>query len=87
MGVKQAVIDRVIKRMDAINSEITQDNTNLGKGYCIGHSFFCPESKGDYGDEWYKCIITYEIAPLIREYWFDNNEKAESTIEQLMKLA
>jgi hypothetical protein len=84
-GVVGPIIDRVIKRMEEINTQITQDGTNLGKGYCIGHSFFCPETKSDYDEEWYKRVVTYEIAPLIREYWFDKTEKAASTIEQLMK--
>ena len=85
MGVKGPLIDRIVERIEYINHEISQDSTNLGKGYCIGHSFFCSEVKGEYDEEWYKRVITYEIAPLLREYWFDKREKAESTIEQLMK--
>lgn len=84
-GVAGSIIDRIIKRMEEINTQITQDGTNLGKGYCIGHSFFCPETEGDYDEEWYKRVVSYEIAPLIREYWFDKAEKAASTIERLMK--
>lgn len=84
-GVAGPIVDKVIKRMEELNIQITQDSTNLGKGYCIGHSFFCPEAKSEYGEEWYNRVVTYEIAPLIREYWFDKTEKATSTIERLMK--
>jgi len=86
-GVSGPIVDKVIKRMEELNIQITQDNNNLGRGYCIGHSFFCPEAKSEYGEEWYNRVVTYEIAPLIREYWFDKPEKATSTIERLIKPA
>ena len=64
--------DEVIKKMIKLNKEIEEDS-NLGKGFKIGHSYFCNLSKEE---DWYKNIIDYEINPLIEEYWFDDDKKA-----------
>ncbi len=84
-GVGKDLIDKIMKKMQDLNQEIAKDTSNLGKGYCIGHSFFCPEIEGEYGEDWYREVIQFEIAPLIREYWFDKPEKATSTIDLLLK--
>ncbi len=79
--VQTEIIDTIIKRMTALNDEICAETTNLGPGFMIGHSFFCPEdTEEDLGIDWYRSVIKFEIAPLIREYWFDDTEKAESQI-------
>ena len=57
--------------MIGLNKEIEEDS-NLGKGFKIGHSYFCNPSREE---DWYKNIIEYEINPLIEEYWFDDDEK------------
>lgn len=85
MGVGESLIGRIVEKMQYINHEIAEDTGNLGKGYCIGHSFFCPETMGEHGEDWYREIILFEIAPLIREYWFDKPEKAESTVARLLR--
>ncbi len=82
-GVKPELIQIIIERMNHVNLQIQQDH-NLGTGYQIGHSFFCPtETHRSYDETWYQQVITYEIEPLIREYWFDNNDKAEAIIKNL----
>ena len=63
--------DKIIKKMIGLNKEIEEDS-NLGKGFKIGHSYFCNPSREE---DWYKNIIEYEINPLIEEYWFDDDEK------------
>jgi 5-methylcytosine-specific restriction enzyme B len=85
MGVGKSLIDKIVDKMQYINHEIAEDTSNLGKGYCIGHSFFCPGTKGEFGEDWYREIIQFEIAPLIREYWFDKPEKAASTVDLLLR--
>jgi 5-methylcytosine-specific restriction protein B len=78
-------LDRVINRLVTVNQKIAEDHANLGKGYRIGHSFFCalPEDKPlDLG--LYRRIIRWEIEPLLREYWFDSPDKAEGLIKELM---
>ena len=37
-------------------------------------------------EEWYKHIIVNEIGPLLREYWFDDEQKAEENIKKLMRV-
>ena len=42
---------------------------SLGKGFCIGHSYFCNQTVCT--DEWLDIIVNYEILPMLSEYWFD----------------
>lgn len=85
-GVEEVLIEKIITRITKVNEQITQDH-NLGWGYCIGHSFFCPnETIDQHGNAWYQQVITYEIAPLIREYWFDDSDKADAIIKSLRAL-
>jgi len=86
LGVGQEVIGKIIERMTHLNKQISSDLKNLGEGFRIGHSFFCPDGqKQEYGDEWYELVIKHEIEPLIREYWFDDIDKAEASINNLLK--
>lgn len=79
-GVSEIFLNKIIRVFESLNRTIEKDR-NLGKGFAIGHSYFSqpqiPET------DWYKAIITYEIAPSLREYWFDNEEKAEDEIQKL----
>ena len=53
-------------------------NPALGKGFCIGHSYFCTEPiEGQLEEDWYDTILKYEIKPLLQEYWWDDDNKAE----------
>ncbi len=82
-GADGDLIDRIVKRMNALNQLIHDDSHNLGWGYRIGHSFFCPN--GTLPDEeWYEQVIEFEIAPLLREYWVDDESKAEAELEKLL---
>ena len=79
--VTETIIDRMLK----LNEEIRAEKTNLGAGFEVGHSFFCPQgTEGELGMDWYRSIIRVEIAPLLREYWFDDLDKAEGLIAQLL---
>jgi 5-methylcytosine-specific restriction protein B len=80
----EALIDLIVRRMTALNDQIAAD-AMLGENYQIGHSFFC--QRDDYKDAkrtWYEEIVETEIAPLLREYWFDNPERAREAREQLL---
>jgi 5-methylcytosine-specific restriction protein B len=44
--VAEELINRVIDRMENLNEAIASDSQNLGRGYRIGHSFFCPKDRG-----------------------------------------
>lgn len=84
-GAEEAMIATIVNRIGSLNETISKDIANLGPGFCIGHSFFCSPSKnGLYDNDWYSQIIKFEIAPLIREYWFDDPTKAQSLINELL---
>jgi 5-methylcytosine-specific restriction enzyme B len=83
--MNDALIHRIIKCMTALNEAIAAD-PQLGPSFRIGHSFFCPTGKDLSGkdNEWYEGVVQMEVAPLLREYWYDNRSKADSLIEQLL---
>ena len=84
--VESDLIDTIVSRMTALNDQICSEKTNLGPGFMIGHSFFCPqETEDELGIDWYRSVIASEIAPLVREYWFDSTEKAEDVISKLLQ--
>ncbi len=64
--------DSLIAIIEKLNMSIENDES-LGKGFRIGHSYFCTEKEID--DMWLNAVITYEIIPLLNEYWFDEPSK------------
>ena len=84
-GVPEKLVERIVSRFEDLNRTIESDKSNLGPGFCIGHSFFCsPPPDPSQCEDWYKGVIELEVAPLIREYWFDDSTKAESLISELV---
>jgi 5-methylcytosine-specific restriction enzyme B len=84
------LIDRIISRMSELNAAICANKRDLGPGFAIGHSFFCPPAQlaesGDAGEwpRWYDDVIRTEIAPLLEEYWFDDVNKAKQSVDKLL---
>lgn len=75
--VSPSMIEKIGEKIGDLNEEILSDTLNLGPGFVIGHSYFCSKPLDDEDEsEWYKRIIQTEIAPLLREYWFDDPSKA-----------
>ena len=64
----------LIERIKELNKEIAQDKS-LGKGFCIGHSYFC--NADDCTEEWMKDVVDFDILPMLSEYWFDENSKLQ----------
>jgi hypothetical protein len=86
VGIEEPTIDALISRIGNLNSEISADTANLGPGFAIGHSYFCGgPSDGEDSFGWYTRVIRTEIAPLLREYWFDAPTKAKSWEDQLLR--
>lgn len=84
-GVEPEVIEIIVERMGELNSVIRASTVNLGAGFEIGHSFFCPQgTEEELGFDWYASIIRSEIAPLLQEYWFDDPDKAEASTTALL---
>lgn len=82
LGVDEGLITPIVDKISALNTEIEKD-TNLGKGFRIGHSYFCAVPKNSGDEEWYNTIVRNEISPLLEEYWFDEEDKAKSQISRL----
>jgi len=80
-GASEDLVNRIKTKLGSINLEIAKD-VNLGKGFRIGHSYFCNYVNSD---KWYEEVIEYEIKPLVKEYWFDEEEKAKNFIEELLR--
>jgi 5-methylcytosine-specific restriction endonuclease McrBC GTP-binding regulatory subunit McrB len=82
-GVGDDLVNKIISRLDDLNQTISGDN-NLGRWFAIGHSYFC--SKPRVTDSiWYEQVIYNEIKPLLREYWFDDVDKAEDYVKNLLR--
>ena len=67
-GLKNEILDELIDKVKELNKVITLDKS-LGKGFCIGHSYFCGHDVCT--EEWLRSIVDYDILPMLREYWFD----------------
>lgn len=83
-GVGTAMVDRVVQRMIALNDAIAAER-DLGPGFRIGHSFFCPPDGETLDEARYRSIVRTEIEPLLKEYWFDNQEKATQHVDDLLR--
>ena len=76
---------KLIERMTTLNQMIESDHKNFGRGFTIGHSFFClTDSNGTADEDWYRSVINEEIDPLLHEYWFDKPETAKKWIQELL---
>lgn len=83
-GVPDVLADRIVQRMEELNQEIGSDRVNLGPGFRIGHSFFCPAETPVDPESWYERVVRTEIFPLLEEYWFDDPVKADQWRERLL---
>ena len=91
--------EKIRKLVDAITlvnkTEILKDET-LGKGFRIGHSYFCFSKKElkkyrddiegpevEALDDRLKKIVEYELIPLVEEYWIDDEETVKRVSEKI----
>ena len=58
------------------------DDASLGNGFCIGHSYFC-NLNSKITDQELVEIVNYDIIPMLREYWFDNDNKYKYEAQKL----
>ena len=79
-GLQSEKFNKLIERVESLNADIASDDS-LGEGFCIGHSYFC-ELK-ETSDQTLSGIVEFELAPLLKEYWFDEPAKAKTWIEDL----
>ena len=85
-GVPEPMRRRIRTRLEVLNRQI-REHPQLGEGFQIGHSYFCQPPKGLADDDawngWYTDVVRYEIEPLLREYWFDDAERARNALTAL----
>jgi hypothetical protein len=82
-GIEKSFSEKIVNRISKLNEVISNDK-NLQKGFQIGHSYFSNFTEGEDVQKWYHRIINLEIAPLLEEYWFDNEAKAQTEIRKLL---
>ncbi len=76
---------KAIEAVKNLNAVIVDDKS-LGKGFEIGHSYFCTNKPESITDEIVKNIIAFEIIPTIEEYWFDNETRLDTESQKLEAL-
>ena len=76
-------MSEIRRRMNQLNDHVLQDAHNLGRGFCIGHSFFVPTEHIYDEAQWLDDIIEYEIVPLIEEYWVDDKKQRNAALEMV----
>lgn len=80
--INNATFNKVADGIVKLNEVISKD-ASLGEGFCIGHSYFCG---GDLTTKRLRTIIEYDIKPMLREYWFDNDAKYQEESGKLISL-
>ena len=75
-SLKDDTFTALVEVIVALNQAIVKD-ASLGKGFCIGHSYFCGQKKADEEEMigWMSSVVDYDIIPMLEEYWFDEPEK------------
>lgn len=71
-GLGNEILDKLVAVVERLNEEIKNDSS-LGKGFCIGHSYFCGlKNPKDCTVSWMREVVEYDILPMLEEYWFDS---------------
>ena len=78
--INNTKIHALINTLTQLNKAIEND-ANLGKGFKIGHSYFCVKNASDND---LRAIVKYEIIPLLEEYWYDEPSNVEKWSNELL---
>lgn len=71
-GLGNEILDKLVAVVERLNEEIKNDSS-LGKGFCIGHSYFCGlKNPKDCTVSRMREVVEYDILPMLEEYWFDS---------------
>lgn len=81
-GLNNETFNELIEQIRKLNKEITNDSS-LGRGFQIGHSYFCGQEPHECTTDWMRSVVEFDILPTLAEYWFDNNKKLETWIKAL----
>ena len=80
--LEAGLVNRIVRNLSELNERI-RDDKDLGPGFEIGHSYFVPEESAD--EQWYLDTVETQVAPLLREYWFDKPEQVDEIVEKLRR--
>ena len=83
--VKCGLFHKAVETIKNLNAVIAEDKS-LGKGFKIGHSYFCIDNPENITVEIVRSIIAFDIIPTIEEYWFDNETKLDTERKKLETL-
>lgn len=79
-SIQDSRLNKVVNAVIELNKSIESDDS-LGSGFCIGHSYFC--NLTTITDNLLADIVEYDIIPMLREYWFDNDNKFKEESQKL----
>jgi MoxR-like ATPase len=89
-GIPDEDIEMLFRGVGAVNDRIRSSAVNLGRGFEIGHSYFCEcpnlvgdDAAHDKARDWIRHVIRHDLAPLLREYWFDDSDTRREMVETL----
>ncbi len=68
---------RLVDCVRGLNGRIAED-PSFGKGFAIGHSYFC-------GDSTPEEIVRFDLIPTLEEYWYDDPAKAGEETGRLLE--
>ena len=71
-------LNKLVKAIIELN-KVIEDDDSLGSGFCIGHSYLC--NLGYHYN--LENIVEYDIIPMLREYWFDNDNLFNQEAQKL----
>ena len=82
--INEPVLDELIDEIKKINEIIANDYT-LTSDCMIGHSYFCFENNKVTKDL-LRSIVKYEILPLLKEYYIDNENQYKTLSNRLLSI-
>ena len=80
--IAEIEIQKINNRMNALNELILNDKS-LGKGFEVGHSYFCSLDSDKSIPIQVERIIKYDIHDLLKQYWHDDEDQLDSALEKL----
>lgn len=81
--LKSDTFNKLIEAVKNLNTAIEEDSS-LGAGFRIGHSYFCGLTKETCTRERLCSIVEYDIIPMLEEYWFDDAKKLKEESDKLL---
>lgn len=75
-GFANETFNTLIEQIKRLNKEIADDKS-LGRGFQIGHSYFCGRDSDGCTIDWMRSVVEFDILPMLSEYWFDEPKKLE----------